>query len=234
MPSLPTNLSIDPITAIDMGDLGSLGSYRKQNTLRRIEDSVLKQMKDKNATMQKAILQDPSSAASMFLTLGSGLQENRAMEEMRDLRRSVEVSEIGRVRRETAKKQFDKNVKEVESMVKEVFPNLKGRVDVRSVTEKFTDPQTGRPNRQAILEHLDEQNKSIPLSRKQKTERFKSIAIDLVMGFNKIDFVALNQGASGPNTAEVMVFDDNGKLVGSNRWNLATGVKATYIVVKEK
>ena len=176
MPSLPTNLSIDPITAIDMGDLGSLGSYRKQNTLRRIEDSVLKQMKDKNATMQKAILQDPSSAASMFLTLGSGLQENRAMEEMRDLRRSVEVSEIGRVRRETAKKQFDKNVKEVESMVKEVFPNLKGRVDVRSVTEKFTDPQTGRPNRQAILEHLDEQNKSIPLSRKQKTERFKSIA----------------------------------------------------------
>ena len=65
-------------------------------------------------------------------------------------------------------------------------------------------------------------------------ERFKSIAIDLVMGFNKIDFVALNQGTSGPNTAEVRVFDDEGKLVGSNRWNLATGVKATYIIVKEK
>tara|TARA_S200000501_G_scaffold320433_1_gene315306 strand:+ start:57 stop:725 length:669 start_codon:yes stop_codon:yes gene_type:complete len=64
-------------------------------------------------------------------------------------------------------------------------------------------------------------------------ERFKSISIDLVMGFNKIDFVALNQGASGPNTAEVRVFDDSGKLVGSNRWNLATGVKATYIIVKE-
>ena len=65
-------------------------------------------------------------------------------------------------------------------------------------------------------------------------ERFKSISIDLVMGFNKIDFVALNQGASGPNTAEVRVFDDNGQLVGANRWNLATGVKATYIIVKEK
>ena len=72
------------------------------------------------------------------------------------------------------------------------------------------------------------------VSRVLLQERFKSIAIDLVMGFNKIDFVALNQGASGPNTAEIMVFDDNGKLVGSNRWNLATGVKATYIVVKEK
>jgi len=65
-------------------------------------------------------------------------------------------------------------------------------------------------------------------------ERFKTIAIDLQIGFNKIDFVALNQGTSGPNTAEVRVFDDDGKLVGSNRWNLATGVKATYIIVKEK
>lgn len=72
------------------------------------------------------------------------------------------------------------------------------------------------------------------VSRVLLQERFKSIAIDLVMGFNKIDFIALNQGASGPNTAEVRVFDDDGKLVGSNRWNLATGVKATYIIVKEK
>ncbi|MEK9565676.1 MAG: hypothetical protein VW125_01140 [Flavobacteriaceae bacterium] len=64
-------------------------------------------------------------------------------------------------------------------------------------------------------------------------ERFKTISIDLVPGFNKIDFVALNQGESGPNTAEVRVFDDEGKLVGANRWNLATGVKATYIIVKE-
>lgn len=64
-------------------------------------------------------------------------------------------------------------------------------------------------------------------------ERFKGISIDLMPGFNKIDFVALNQGTSGPNTAEVRVFDDQGNLVGANRWNLATGVKATYIVVKE-
>ncbi|MDA9003176.1 hypothetical protein OAM55_00975 [Flavobacteriaceae bacterium] len=65
-------------------------------------------------------------------------------------------------------------------------------------------------------------------------ERFKTFSIDLIVGFNKIDFVALNQGESGPNTAEVRVFDDEGKLVGANRWNLATGVKATYIIVKEK
>ena len=50
--------------------------------------------------------------------------------------------------------------------------------------------------------------------------------------FNVVDFVALNQGSSGPNTAEIIVYDDQGKLVGTNRWNLATGVKATYIIYK--
>lgn len=64
-------------------------------------------------------------------------------------------------------------------------------------------------------------------------ERFRSANIDLIEGFNKIDFVALNQGSSGPNTAEVRIYDDAGSLIASNRWNLATGVKATYIVVKE-
>ena len=53
-------------------------------------------------------------------------------------------------------------------------------------------------------------------------------------GFNKIDFVALNQGESGPNTAEVRVYDDDGNVMMSNLWNLATGSKATFIVVKQQ
>ena len=64
-------------------------------------------------------------------------------------------------------------------------------------------------------------------------ESFKGVNIDLEEGFNRIDFIALNQGESGPNTAELKVYTHSGNLVGSNRWNLATGVKATYIVVKE-
>lgn len=65
------------------------------------------------------------------------------------------------------------------------------------------------------------------------TGGFKGLKLDLKPGFNKIDFVALNQGESGPNTAEFQVVDDLGNLVSANRWNLATGVKATIIVVKE-
>lgn len=62
---------------------------------------------------------------------------------------------------------------------------------------------------------------------------FSGFKLDLQKGFNKIDFLALNQGESGPNTAEFKVVDDMGNLVSANRWNLATGVKATIIIVKE-
>ncbi|WP_067149423.1 hypothetical protein [Pseudotamlana agarivorans] len=62
---------------------------------------------------------------------------------------------------------------------------------------------------------------------------FKGFKLDLKPGINKIDFVALNQGESGPNTAEFRVIDDMGNVVTHNQWNLATGVKATVIVVKE-
>ncbi len=65
------------------------------------------------------------------------------------------------------------------------------------------------------------------------TQRYKKMDIKLLEGFNKIDFVALNQGESGPNTAEVRVYDDNGNVMMSNLWNLATGSKATFIVVKQ-
>jgi len=66
------------------------------------------------------------------------------------------------------------------------------------------------------------------------TNEFKGLQLTLENGFNKIDFVALNQGTSGPNTAQFVVYDDNEKLVSSNQWNLATGFKATVILVKEK
>ncbi|WP_146169793.1 hypothetical protein [Kordia periserrulae] len=63
---------------------------------------------------------------------------------------------------------------------------------------------------------------------------YKKIDITLQKGFNKIDFQALNQGSSGPNTAEFRVYDDKGELISANQWNLTTGIKATMIIVKEE
>ena len=63
--------------------------------------------------------------------------------------------------------------------------------------------------------------------------QFFVMQIDLKPGFNKFDFKALNQGSSGPNTAELRVFDEDQKLLSSNQWNLSTGATATFIVVKQ-
>jgi hypothetical protein len=62
---------------------------------------------------------------------------------------------------------------------------------------------------------------------------FKGFEITLVEGFNKIEFEALNEGMSSPNTAEFQVYDDKGKLISASQWNLGTGFKATIILVKE-
>lgn len=62
---------------------------------------------------------------------------------------------------------------------------------------------------------------------------YKGINIDLDKGFNRIDFEALNQGSSGPNTAQVIITDDLGKIIHNNKWNLSTGSKASMVVVKE-
>lgn len=65
-------------------------------------------------------------------------------------------------------------------------------------------------------------------------EAYKKLDVELKDGFNKFDFVALNQGTAGPNTAEVRVYDDQGRLMMANLWNLSTGTKATFIVVKDE
>lgn len=62
---------------------------------------------------------------------------------------------------------------------------------------------------------------------------FQGFEIVLEKGFNKIEFEALNQGSSGPNTAEFKVYDDKGVLISGSQWNLGTGFKATIILVKE-
>ncbi|MGS2726136.1 hypothetical protein ACU8DI_05965 [Psychroserpens sp. BH13MA-6] len=63
---------------------------------------------------------------------------------------------------------------------------------------------------------------------------YKGFDVTLTPGINQIVFLALNQGDSGPNTAEFIVYDDNGNLVSSKKWNLLTGVKATINVIKEE
>lgn len=65
------------------------------------------------------------------------------------------------------------------------------------------------------------------------TGAFKGVNIDLHKGFNRIEFEALNEGSSAPNTAQVDVYDDQGQLIYSNKWLLSSGSKASLIITKE-
>lgn len=58
------------------------------------------------------------------------------------------------------------------------------------------------------------------------------VFIDLVPGYNRVDFQALNQGFSGPNTAEVNFYDDKGTLISAKKWNISTGQTATLGIIK--
>ncbi len=65
------------------------------------------------------------------------------------------------------------------------------------------------------------------------TGTFKGVNVDLVKGFNQLVFEALNEGSSSPNTAQIDVYDDQGKLIYSNKWLLSTGAKASLVITKE-
>jgi hypothetical protein len=63
---------------------------------------------------------------------------------------------------------------------------------------------------------------------------YKEVKIELFEGFNKLEIEALNQGESGPNTAQFVIYDQKRGTVTSNKWNLATGAKAKLIILKEE
>jgi hypothetical protein len=62
---------------------------------------------------------------------------------------------------------------------------------------------------------------------------FKEVKLELNEGINKIEIEALNQGDSGPNTAQFIMYDANKGVITNNKWNLLTGAKAKLIILKE-
>lgn len=76
-------------------------------------------------------------------------------------------------------------------------------------------------------------NEDVIIPRAIMKNVFQSYKLTLVDGFNKIDFMALNQGLVGPNTAQFLVIDDKENVIYDNAWNLATGGKASIVFVKE-
>ena len=76
-------------------------------------------------------------------------------------------------------------------------------------------------------------NKAIIHPNITLTGSFYTIDIELVDGFNTLEFEALNEGLSSPNTAELKIYDENDVLLSSNRWLIKTGYKARLIILKQ-
>lgn len=62
---------------------------------------------------------------------------------------------------------------------------------------------------------------------------FSGFTLSLQPGANRIEFEAINQGSSGPNTAELHVYNEKGFIISAKEWNLLTGYKASVLVIKD-
>ena len=62
---------------------------------------------------------------------------------------------------------------------------------------------------------------------------YYSVDIDLEDGYNNIDFIALNEGQSSPNTAQLVVLDQFGNEISNKSWLLSTGYKAKLVIFKK-
>ena len=62
---------------------------------------------------------------------------------------------------------------------------------------------------------------------------YYTVDIDLDDGYNNIDFIALNEGKSSPNTAQLVVYDQYGNEISNKSWLLSTGYKAKLVIFKK-
>ena len=65
------------------------------------------------------------------------------------------------------------------------------------------------------------------------SSNYYTIDIDLIEGYNNIEFVALNEGESSQNTAQLSVLNDNNIVLSTNKWFITTGFKAKLVVFKK-
>ena len=62
---------------------------------------------------------------------------------------------------------------------------------------------------------------------------FYVVDVDLEEGYNNIDFIALNEGESSPNTAQLIVIDEFGKQLSNKKWLISKGYKAKLVIFKK-
>lgn len=125
------------------------------------------------------------------------------------------------------KQRFSEDRKDLEKYKRDYFlGNLK--TTSKTVFVKFRDHEYVDGDKISFM-----LNKAMVHPNIKLTGQFYTIDIELREGINTIDFIALNEGSSSPNTAQVMVVDETGKVLVSNNWLIRTGYKASLVILKE-
>ena len=84
-----------------------------------------------------------------------------------------------------------------------------------------------------VLEKFEVSNTSVIHPNISLSSMFYVVDVDLDDGYNNIDFIALNEGESSPNTAQLIVLDEFGKQLSNKKWLISTGYKAKLVVFKK-
>ncbi len=76
-------------------------------------------------------------------------------------------------------------------------------------------------------------NENLIANRLTLSGGFQGIEIQLDKGYNYIDFKVINEGDSGPNTAQYEVIDKAGNVLANAFWDMRSGDTATMVLIRE-
>lgn len=62
---------------------------------------------------------------------------------------------------------------------------------------------------------------------------FSGFDITFKEGMNRIEFESLSEGFAPPNTAEIVVYDEQGNVLFQNGWAIANGFRASVDIIKD-
>ena len=179
----------------------------------------------KNTSPQFEVVH-PQPSASDF---EDALQKKQALNLEREAREKLNTKGIlsaEQMYEEDAKKAVD----EFNSPYKKTDQNLGGfSSQTKQVTIYCRDFASADGDRVTIY-----LNETAVVRNIELYEGFQRFALPLEIGLNQIAFKALNQGSSGPNTAAFVIVDEQGTVLSSNQWNLATGAKAFLTIARDR
>lgn len=76
-------------------------------------------------------------------------------------------------------------------------------------------------------------NETLIANRLTLTGGFQGIELQLDKGYNYIDFKVINEGDSGPNTAQYEIVDKAGNVLANAFWDMNSGDTATMVLIRE-